>query len=35
VLGTHFAQPTGGWVVSAGDAWELEVEPRSPAAGAG
>lgn len=28
VLGTHFAQPTGGWVVRAGDAWELDVEPR-------
>ena len=31
VLGTHFAQPTGGWVVSAGDAWELSVVPHGKA----
>lgn len=27
VLGTHFAPPTAGWVVTAGDAWEFAVEP--------
>ncbi len=26
VLGTHFAAPTGGWVVSHGDAWRFAVE---------
>jgi glyoxylase-like metal-dependent hydrolase (beta-lactamase superfamily II) len=26
VLGTHFAPPTGGWIVEAGDAWQFAVE---------
>ena len=26
VLGCHFADPTGGWIVPAGDAWRLEVD---------
>jgi hypothetical protein len=26
VLGTHFAPPTAGWVVPAGDAWQLALE---------
>jgi glyoxylase-like metal-dependent hydrolase (beta-lactamase superfamily II) len=33
VLGTHFAQPSAGWVVSAGDAWQFTVTP--PAADPG
>jgi glyoxylase-like metal-dependent hydrolase (beta-lactamase superfamily II) len=28
VLGTHFAAPTAGWVVSAGDAWQFAVSRR-------
>ena len=28
VLGTHFPEPTGGWIVSAGAAWELSLAPR-------
>jgi hypothetical protein len=28
VLGTHFPEPTGGWVVSAGAAWELVLALR-------
>jgi hypothetical protein len=31
VLGTHFAATTGGWIVSAGDAWEFSVEERAGA----
>ena len=27
VLGTHFAPPTGGWVVDAEPAWRFEVMP--------
>lgn len=27
VLGTHFAPPTGGWVVAAEDAWRFELAP--------
>jgi glyoxylase-like metal-dependent hydrolase (beta-lactamase superfamily II) len=27
VLGTHFPEPTGGWVVSAGAAWEFSLAP--------
>ena len=27
VLGTHFAAPTGGWIVSRGNAWEFAVTP--------
>ncbi len=27
VLGTHFPQPSAGWVVSAGEVWRLTVEP--------
>lgn len=30
VLGTHFAEPTGGWIVSAGERWRLKLSPRSP-----
>jgi glyoxylase-like metal-dependent hydrolase (beta-lactamase superfamily II) len=26
VLGTHFAAPTAGWVVTAGDAWQFAVQ---------
>ena len=29
VLGTHFAPPTGGWLVKAGDTWQFVVEPQS------
>jgi glyoxylase-like metal-dependent hydrolase (beta-lactamase superfamily II) len=32
VLGTHFAPPTGGWVVSAGPVWAFFVEPPVPPA---
>jgi glyoxylase-like metal-dependent hydrolase (beta-lactamase superfamily II) len=31
VLGTHFAPPTGGWVVDAGQAWRFEVGTRPTA----
>ena len=27
VLGTHFAPPTAGWIVPAGDVWQFSVEP--------
>jgi len=27
VLGTHFAPPTGGWVVDAEQAWRFELTP--------
>ncbi len=27
VLGTHFAPPTGGWVVDAGEAWRFAITP--------
>ena len=31
VLGTHFAPPTGGWIVKAGEAWEFDVSDRQAA----
>jgi hypothetical protein len=31
VLGTHFAPPTGGWIVAAAQAWRFDLAP--PAAG--
>lgn len=34
VLGTHFAHPTAGRVVAAGDAWRFDVQVEAPAAGA-
>jgi len=33
VLGCHFADPTGGWVVPVGDVWRLEID--RPKFGAG
>jgi hypothetical protein len=27
VLGTHFAPPTGGWVVDAEQAWRFDLTP--------
>ena len=31
VLGTHFAPPTGGWIVKAGETWEFDVNERRAA----